>query len=374
MNLKKLSTKDLVKKAEKLGLLNAESMNRQQLISFIEVKSSKDEELEVKGDDVKADVESTMKHGFPKVEITTSEETQISRLRRQIVEAEIVHKEIAMPVNAIATQESENTGNELIMQFADGTKVVAGRIGLQYMAYRLKMNDSTVTDYLRNDITGAQLTDAFNTAYESIAPKKRGKMVAAIYRGFLVGMMRNYTSVSHSEIVDTIEAAGLSKAIQFSVVDMYCMNLIVSVKAFDDYVAGLRIVNGHSGHVSFRYSSAFMVNDFYFDLPMADRVRHLSSVTASVANLKSLIEAAAEIRIDEMLRKTSIRRVAEIVKEEFVKPSKRQQLLLENPEIGAECENALDYVISLSRYTKTSGYKKAAISILTKIVDTITKE
>lgn len=343
--LKKMGTKQLQTKVKALGLKTFETMSREEMIRVIQIS----ETLQI-------------------------EDTSISRLRAQVAEAEIKHVEVQMPVDAIISQQSAEGDNELMLQFADGTKAVANRLGLQYFAYRLRLNDKSVFEYLTNKITGAELTTKFNQTWNAISVSKRGKMIAAIYKNELVGMLRNYTAVSHNELIDAIEEFGLAGSIVYSNVDQFSMNMIISVAVNDKYIAGLRVMNGHSGHVSFRYSSAFRVNDFEFDIPMSDRVRHLSSVQQSVANLTDLLEGAGDLRIDEMLRQTPIRAVQQIVRDEFLKPSKRQNILLENPEIGEDCSNALEYVISLSRYTKTRGYKKAASSILNRIIDVITKK
>lgn len=346
--LKKLGTEALrkkaVKQAEELGfedLKQFELMDREGLIDFLLMEDDAPEP-----------------------------ETPTSRLRAQIEEAQIAYKNVEMPINVIASEEFEGE-NGMILSFANNIKLRAGRVGLQYLAYRLHNDGKVLAKFLKGDADGVEVVKSFNASFEAIHPKKRGKMIAAIFKGELVGMMKNYQAVSHNEIVDAIERYGLAESIAYSHVDQYCMNMILDVNAKGDYIAGLRIVNGHSGHVSFRYSSAFKAGDFEFDIPMVARVRHLSSVIASVESLKSLIEGAAELRIDELLRKTSVRRVSEIIRDTFIKPNKRQQILLDNAEIGKDCENALDYILKLSDYTHVQGYKKAASSIMNRIIDAI---
>ncbi len=347
--LKKMAQSALLTRAAKYGYdVDESEFDRMKVVNFI------------------------MKIEAPKIEaVEPAPLTEFQKLRQKIAAANIQHQEVQMPVNAMLTSETENEGNELMMQFASGQKFVANRIGLQYMAYRLKLGDDKVSQYLRGKITGAELTDAFNIAWEAIPVSKRGKLIAASVNNKLVGMLRNYTAVAHNDLLNSIEGFGLAGSVVYGNVNDFEMNMIISVEAFKEFIAGLRITNGHSGHVSFRYTSAFRVNDFEFDLPMADRVRHLSSVITSVSNMKSLIEGAADLRINRMLEKTTIRQVGEIIRSEILKPSKRQQILLDNPVIGQDCENALDYVISLSRYTKTSGYKKAATSILNVLIEKI---
>lgn len=344
--LKKMSSANLLNTAIKLGIKADSSTDRNELIAMIERKQNGEPEAEPE---------------------------QIVKLRDQIKRAAIKHVEVHMPVAAIMSEKLTSGKHSVMIEFANGIRASVNRIGLQYMAYRFRATGAGVTDFLTGKINGSELMAQFNDAWTASDPKKRGKLIAAVYQGELVGLMRNYTPVSHEELVNELVSNNIGDQIQWSSVDPFKMHMIVSTSVAGKFVAGLRITNGHSGHVSFTYASTFQLGDFEFDIPLSDRVRHLKSVTQSVSNLKLLIEAASELRIDEMLRQTSIHEVQSIVRTMFLTPSKRQTAILENAEIGKDCSNALEYVVALGDRMNNRGYKKAVTSIMSKLIDEIVR-
>lgn len=370
--LKKMSTDQLMKRAMVFAkqydagvALDVAKYDRKALIDWVD-----DHENEESDPDLKT-IEEHAIDGPPieeqSVPITAPDHSSLSQVlaaKRAVDDAQIQHVEITMPLTMNTPED-----DEYYISSENGHHFTIGRLGINYMAYRLKMLKESVQNALDDIDNLPSFIDDANDAWDTIPTHKRGKLIAAIVDGQLVGLMRNYTPVDHNAVIDAIAQAGLGEDMIKATVDDICLNMVLRIQAKGRYIVGLRIVNGHSGHVSFRYSATFMIDDFSYDIPLSDRTRHLSRVEDALANLHELVKDASELKIDETLRQTSMRLVNQIVLDKLPKPNKRQLTLLNNPATSEDCDSALDYIIKMSRYVSVSGYRKAAVSIINKIIE-----
>lgn len=243
--------------------------------------------------------------------------------------------------------------------------------GLDYTAYRTG-GDSKRYRTLWAAGLYQELAELINDDWSQLSERKRSQtLIAATFGGVLVGLMTNYSEVDHSDLIKALKDVDLHESIEDWALDLLCLRIWITVSIGDRFLASFRITNGHSGHVAFGYAASFRVGEFEFDIPLTDRVRHLTNVHSTLANLNELFKAAQELRIADTLRETEAGWLIDKLIDSFSEPTKRQAEVLESVKSIRTDDNALVLAVWLGEWTEKRGYKGVASQMLSIVMNEV---
>lgn len=212
-------------------------------------------------------------------------------------------------------------------------------------------------------------------ANEAIIPMKgagRG-LIMASYNGKVVGILRHYNAISHSELIETLLDKGLDKDVfnwrmnhQFLLLDMLTFTVESATKG--QIKIGLRVINGHSGHHALSFQILIRAEAYEFSSPIYGRSRHMTGVTETFNSLKGAVKEISELQLDAKLLAMDPASMIAMIHHHTKGMSTRQESLMQLVE-SAECDNALDVIIILGQYASTRGYGQAVSGLLDPVIN-----
>ena len=250
------------------------------------------------------------------------------------------------------------------------------KFGTDYLSHQIGGDRIQYREMLNVDGPKSALCNQINEDWSQTegAPNS---LVCASVNGQAVGFLKNYNPVQSELILEAIEEIGLTGAVVRSGFSLMEFVVYVSLENRGLGDAGIKIRNGHSGHISLNYQFYYSVQDYEFNFPMSAAARHLSTVGETLDHLTDAIEALGEIRYDELLLEAEARDVMRLLRSEFDEPSRNMAKILDKIEgslDAAETKNAYDILIVVNEFLSRRGYKSPAQRIGDFVVQNIVTE
>lgn len=367
--LRGMSYSNLVLKAGKLGLTVSEEATRSDIIDMIIASQTPTEmpdmsyggpngveELEVMADD---EVEV---QGY----VVSVKEGPLAEFEQAITDAAITYMPIVFPMKWVG-------GND----FADaaGTEFRFSQKGFEYFRYhdRTGISHAQISQLL---IDGNMQAFA---DFTTNAMRFGGKFTAAIYKGSVVGFMKNYHPVDSRDIAAKIREAGLAMHVVRTSVSNVAATIDINVaKATTtnghEVLAAIRIVNGHSGHVAMGYQTVISVGGFELSRRYDSRVRrHLSQVSQVVDGLNEAMDETVDAKLLDRLQAMSFSDAMTAITNAITQTEKQANLLgsCVAKHVDGELLTGLDLFTEISGWVGTHGYRHAVTTMLQPLADKV---
>jgi hypothetical protein len=221
-----------------------------------------------------------------------------------------------------------------------------------------------------------ELAALVNQAMDELRGARGNRYVGAMYNGQVVGILRQYNPVFHSDLLQLIEDAGLASSVVRGSLDAEKMvvDLDVRVEGRDDVIdqdglhVGIRVVNGHSGHIALHYRLLIKARSFEYTKPLRKRARHMAGVTEIKNALEDALCDVAAMKVDQQLLALDVPECLRLMRSLTVPLSARQESLLHLAE-HAELHTALDVVLLFGQYGQTRGQGNAVNGLITPLIE-----
>lgn len=305
--------------------------------------------------------------------MSKSSNAKFNDLRKQVGDVKISHVAVKLPIKHLGKGEFE---------FADGTRTRMTIIGAGYWHERIKDVPYRWWTSAARDSQWGKIADKINA---NAAIFTKDKYIVAMVDGKMVGIMANYQAVDHAALLDQLQGLGLDKDLAWGELDETKLTAVVRVDGVGDDVAspdllvGLKVVNGHSGHVALRFFVYAQVGAYEFMQALGEgatggRARHLTTVGKVVSNLELAAKAAAELKLIDRLSAISVGMARATIASNFA-PNGPQKLTLRQERMLAEVDDdksiatALDLVVRLGQFSSTRGYGAAVSGLVDPVIE-----
>lgn len=238
-----------------------------------------------------------------------------------------------------------------------GTALDFHRYGISYLSYHLQGGTSKYKELLA-DKDFKQLGELINLDYAKLGYEK--PLIAASFKGRIVGVMRRYVPIFHSDLLEMVAKSGLVDSFHGYFLSMTEFRMYFNVTTKIRPLVTLQVRNGHSGHIAFSYSGRFNSFSYEFLLPLVDHVKHFSTASAVLHNLKDIMDGVRDLEIEQRLRDIPIVTVKRLIDSSLNldEETKSMQNLL-SAVFEGKPETALEFLVLASTYSGVHGYKGA---------------